>query len=392
MFTLELSTNLQYIWIDITNHSDKIVCKHQHLLTRTMVRENEGLDEVPRYEVGEEGEILMDIEFGTQHGSSGMIWSELADEWRPATWADIKVAAIPPDDQGKDVEGSATVTALEGATWEGLGEGESTVTAFEGEEEEDVMDVTSAGQFESDEGATASDTRPAKDQAKITMDNLEFWKSQTQACITELQDKLKNVTLDNDGIKQLNKIRKMRVFESRPPTSLPKPPRTLPTASMSRTHEHQDKGFPKTLKKNVTTRTKRQGRQFQDTMQLVNEGLAKSYKDDVWGDLTHLDLDADAVKEILMCSKYTKEDRKKFQDKLRKAHTYWECVQCKTFNPDVFGEDGKYIGCSSCEKWSHYNCSGLSSEATEDEEEAWKCKHCQNISTQSQRTRISRKK
>ena len=138
------------------------------------------------------------------------------------------------------------------------------------------------------------------------------------ASITALHNKVKQVTKDNEGIKRLQQIRNMRVFESKPQTKLP----TLPTASLSKTHEPQYVGFPKTLKKKDTSRTKKIERR-RDGLELIDEGLAKSHKDDVWGDLTHYP-DAEAIRHMLLA--YSKEDKVKFKDKLKKAFTYWDCT------------------------------------------------------------------
>ena len=122
-------------------------------------------------------------------------------------------------------------------------------------------------------------------------------------------------------------------------------------------------------------------------MHYINEGLKKSHLDDIWGELTHSP-DAKEFKEILMSEAYTKQDRRKFMDKLKKATKYWECVECQKFTVESFG-DGKYILCPSCKKWCHWNCSGLGDEPTTEVEDAWHCKKCPGTSQRA--TRGSRK-
>ena len=105
------------------------------------------------------------------------------------------------------------------------------------EDEEDMIDPQETGGDDAE--------IQLQDTAKITLENFETWKTQTLASITALRNKVKQATKDNEGIKCLQQIRNMRVFESKPQTQMA----TLPTASLSRTHEPQYVGFPKTLKK-----------------------------------------------------------------------------------------------------------------------------------------------
>ena len=124
-----------------------------------------------------------------------------------------------------------------------------------------------------------------------------------------------------------------------------------------------------------------------DTMLYINEGLKKPHTDDVWGELTHSP-DAKEFKEVLKSQAYTREDRRKFLDKLTKAHKYWECVHCKQFTVEAFG-DGKYILCPSCKKWCHWGCSELGDEPSQEAMDAWHCKNCPGTSQRT--TRSSRK-
>ena len=373
-----------------------------------MVVENVGSDE-PEGDPEQVEEVLQDITVEPEQ-RPGVLWDEVLQKYVPVTWQDIKVHADPPEDTESDMEdvgdGSTTVTAMEGPL-DDMGDGSTTVTAMEGgsqetgegggieelgqgvgdvsiEDEEDMIDPQETG---------GDDAQiQLQDPAEITVENLETWKTQTLACVTALQNKIKQVTKDNEGIKCLQQIRNMRVFEAKPQTQMP----TLPTASLSRTHEPQYVGFPKTLKKKDTARTRKVER-TPSGFQLVNEGLEKPYTDDVWGDLTHYP-DADAIEHMLGLG-YSAEDQVKFRDKLKKAFLYWECVECKTFNPEVFGDGtpqaGLYILCPSCEKWCHWRCSKLPAEAEETQKDNWKCTICASAGTsksKSQRPKRSSKK
>ena len=289
--------------------------------------ENVGIDE-PEGGPEHGEEVLQDMAVGPGQ-RPGEMWDEVLQRHVPVTWQDVKTCAERPEDTESPMEdagdGSTTVTAMEGGSQdsstvtaaEEIGEGEGIEELGQGmgdvsiEEEEDIMDIQGA---EGDEAQIG-----LQDTAIITLENLDSWKTKTLASITALHNKVKQVTKDNEGIKHLQQIRNMRVFESKPQTQLP----TLPTASLSKTHEPQYVGFPKTLKKKDTSRTKKIERR-RDGLELIDEGLAKSHKDDVWGDLTHFP-DAEAIRHMLLVG-YSKEDKVKFQDKLKKAFTYWDCT------------------------------------------------------------------
>ena len=357
--------------------TQKVICKHQHLLTRAMIRENEGINIITaQVEEAEE------------------------DTERPVTNAQyqegdgVAEAAEGMDTEQRDVGDQSTVTGPEGPENANEDVGDvSTLTGFEN------VDVDAEGIIQewgdNDDGnvaQVASNSTQKLDTADINIDNFDFWKNNTLACIAPLTNLVNELPKDNEGIRKLKQIRNMRLFESMPTTTMPKPRKNLLSASRERTHQHQEVSpFPRRTIKKINTKRKKGGVEERrgDTMHYIDEGLKKPHTDDVWGELTHSP-DAKEFKEILMSEAYTKEDRGKFMEKLKKAGKYWECVSCAEFSVEAFG-DGKYILCPSCKKWCHWDCSGLGDEPSKDEEDAWVCKNCPGISRSQRVTRKSKK-
>ena len=106
---------------------------------------------------------------------------------------------------------------------------------------------------------------------------------------------------------------------------------------------------------------------------LIDEGLAESYQDDAWGDLAHF---PNKPYLFSLLRGYSREEVEKFQSEWEMARDHWYCDQCDYVYKNFKDSDGKYILCEDCNTWSHYKCSGLHDQATDEEVRDWKCPKC----------------
>ena len=193
--------------------------------------------------------------------------------------------------------------------------------------------------------------------------NFDHWRRHSLSCLSSLQSELKKLENNEGGIRRLQEIRSMRLYEAKLPTS-------LQTASRERVHRPQVRlGFQNKLPKIDTKRRKKLTPPNQTDREEIDEGLTSSHTADVWGRLTHHP-DSKAIK--MLFRSYPKGEFKRFMEKGEKAHTYWSCNSCETFDYKKY--TGLYAKCDGCQKWSHYTCTGLAEDAPEEEE--WRCHKC----------------
>ena len=218
---------------------------------------------------------------------------------------------------------------------------------------------SSASRLELDQ--VPAGTSGARD-VEITKENFEHWRRHSLTCVTYLERELNKLEINDEGLQRLKEIRGMRVQEAKLPTGLQR-------ASYERIHRHQPQGFPTKLPKIVTKRRKKLTPRNKSDKEEIDEALASPHTADVWGRLCHHP-DSKAIK--MLFRGYPAGEFKRFKEKGQKAHEYWSCNTCDTFDYKKF--NGDYARCDGCQKWSHFKCTGLAEDAPEEEE--WRCHKC----------------